>query len=129
MMFTLVALQNMILNFHVGMQENQSWTVQLKWQQANMSGTTEETIDEVLQSLDDAEEEDVNEETDECWCRPRVLKIKKRKKASECDEDEYHDVGQDFLLLDCAVSLQVPLAGIIGQDLVRRKSSDSLSSD
>ena len=76
MMFTLVVLQNMILNFNVGMQEYQSWTAQLKWQeQANMSGTTEKTIDEVLQSLDDAEDEDVNKEINECWCRPRVLKI------------------------------------------------------
>ena len=96
MMFTLVALQNMILNFVVGMQEYQSWTVQLKWQQANMSGTTEETIDEVLQSLDDAEEEDVNEKMDELWCRPQVLKTKKRKKTNECNDDEYHDVSSDF---------------------------------
>ena len=64
MMFTLVALQNMILNFDVGMREYKSWTVQLKWQQANISRTTEETIDEVFQSLEDTEEEDVNKEMD-----------------------------------------------------------------
>ena len=101
MMFTLVAMQNMILDFDVGMEEYQSWAVQLKWQQANVSGTSEETLGEVLQSLEDAEEEDVNEETDERWCRPRVLKIKKKKKrkANECEEDEYHDAGKDFSMV------------------------------
>ena len=94
MMFTLVALQNMILQFDVEMQEFQSWDVQLKWQSVNISEIPEENIDRVLHALEVAENEDVGEECDPHWFRPKVLKIHKKGKKNE-DED-YHDIGTDF---------------------------------
>ena len=94
MMFTLVALQNMILQFDVEMQEFQSWDVQLNWQNVNISGIPEENVDKVLHALEVAEDEDVDEECDPHWFRPKVLKIHKKGKKNE-DED-YHDIGTDF---------------------------------
>jgi hypothetical protein len=62
-MFTLVAIQNMILEFDVTMQEFQSWDVQeLNWQNVNITGIPEENVDKVLHTLEVAEEEDVDEQ-------------------------------------------------------------------
>ena len=73
MMFTLVAIQNMLLDYSIVNEEMTSWGIQLKWQKIDF---TEEkySVDELLNNLALAENEDVQEETDSRWFRPLVKK-------------------------------------------------------
>jgi len=96
MMFTLVAIQNMILDWKVETNEYQSWEVQANWQTINPSALPESNWSELQQALILAESEDREEEeatTDHIlWCVPQIRKRKKKKDGN----DEFHGIGTDF---------------------------------
>ena len=91
MMFTIVAIQNMILDFDIAAKEYLSWDVQMKWQNVSRIQGQEETIEEVLNNLAAAEAEDIVEENEKAWMRPVVKK--KNKKGGNM---EYHAQDTDF---------------------------------
>ena len=62
MMFTLVAIQNMLLDYSIANEEITSWGIQLKWQKIDFTEGTY-SLDELLNNLALAEHEDVQEET------------------------------------------------------------------
>ena len=64
MMFTLVAIQNMLLDYSIANEEMTSWGIQLKWQKIDFTEGTY-SLDELLNNLALAEHEDVQEETDQ----------------------------------------------------------------
>ena len=64
MMFTLVAIQNMLLDYSIANEEITSWGIQLKWQKIDFTEGTY-SLDELLNNLALAEHEDVQEETDQ----------------------------------------------------------------
>jgi len=72
MMFTIVAIQNMLLDYTIAAEYHTLWQVQLRWQKANFNDHGHESLEELLQNLALAEEHDVQEETDPAWCRPQV---------------------------------------------------------
>ena len=73
MMFTLVAIQNMLLDYSIANEEMTSWGIQLKWQKIDFT-EEEYSVDELLNNLALAENEDVQEETNSRWFRPLVKK-------------------------------------------------------
>ena len=72
MMFALVAIQNMILDYSIAAEEITSWEVQLNWQK--ISEKNEQSYEEIMKSLELAEKEDLSEENDPMWYRPKVKK-------------------------------------------------------
>ena len=99
MMFTIVSIQNMILELNISSKEYQSWDVKLKWQKVNLyNNTLEENTNNLLQALEDEEQEDINEETGKYWFRPNIMKIRKRKIGINNAEDNnnYYEDGTDF---------------------------------
>ena len=95
MMFTIVAIQNMMLDYSWAQEEMTSWSVQLKWERANVSAGAD-SLSEVLASLEAAEEEDVEEETDHMWFTPLVRKKVKGKDAGWKTTTAFHDQDKDF---------------------------------
>ena len=78
MMFTLVAIQNMLLDYSIANEEMTSWGIQLKWQRIDYTVGTN-SLDELLNNLALAENEDVEEEEDSRWFRPLVKKRVRKK--------------------------------------------------
>ena len=75
MMFTIVAIQNMLLDYSITAQLHTSWTVQLDWQKVDMNDHNGNTsLSELLDKLAVAEKEDVDEEENNLWIRPLVKK-------------------------------------------------------
>ena len=62
MMFAIVALQNMMLDYALAATDITRWEVQMNWMKVPVSG--EQSYKEVMQSLTVAEEEDIREEND-----------------------------------------------------------------
>ena len=95
MMFTIVAIQNMLLDYSIASEEITSWGVQLKWQKVDFTGTSG-SLSELIANLALAEDEDVQEEADPRWFRPLVRKKVKRKDSIWKLTDDFHDPGKDF---------------------------------
>ena len=94
-MFTLVAIQNMLLDYSIANEEMTSWRIQLKWQRIDyMVGTN--SLDELLNNLALAEHEDVQEEKDSRWFRPLVKKRVRKNNLTWKTTDDFHDPGKDF---------------------------------
>ena len=75
MMFTIVAIQNMLLDYTSTSQLHTSWTVQLDWQKVDMNDHNGNTsLAKLLDKLAVAEKEDVDEEDNNLWIRPLVKK-------------------------------------------------------
>ena len=100
MMFTIVAIQNMLLDYSTTAQLHTSWTVQLDWQKVDMNDHNgNASLSELLDKLAVAEQEDVDEEDNNLWIRPLVKKKKSVKKGlskAHVFTDEFHDPGHDF---------------------------------
>ena len=75
-MFTLVAIQNMLLDYSIANEEMTSWGIQLKWQKIDFT-VEKYSVDELLSNLALTENEDVQEETDSRWFRLLVKKSEK----------------------------------------------------
>ena len=96
MMFTIVAIQNMLLDYSTTADFHSSWTVQMDWQKVDMNNHgMNESLSELLQKLAVAEEEDVNEENDPLWIRPLVRKRKIARNGLST-LTAFHDSGKDF---------------------------------
>jgi hypothetical protein len=75
MIFTIVAIQNIILDYMTAADFHASWMVQLNWQQVDMENHDSHKLRlDLLEKLVVAKEEDINEEDDPVWFRPRVKK-------------------------------------------------------
>ena len=75
MMFTIVAIQNMLLDYSTTAQLHTSWTVQLDWQKVDMNDHNgNASLSELLDKLAVAEQEDVDEEDNNLWIRPLIIK-------------------------------------------------------
>ena len=95
MMFTIVAMQNMLLEYSIVSEEITSWGVQLKWQKVDFTETNG-SLSELIANLALAEDEDVQEEADPRWFRPLVRKKVKQKDSTWQLTDDFHDPGKDF---------------------------------
>ena len=95
MMFTLVAIQNMLLDYSIANEEMTSWGIQLKWQKIDFTEGTY-SLDELLNNLALAEHEDIQEETDSRWFRPLVKKKVRKNNSTWKTTDDSHDPGKDF---------------------------------
>ena len=99
MMFTLVAIQNKILEWKVATNEYQSWELQANWTNINPAAVPEMNWIELGHALDLAEEEDVTEEEDAVdhflWCLPQICKRNKNNVEIH-NNDRYHDVVTGF---------------------------------
>ena len=100
MMFTIVAIQNMLLDYSTTAQLHTPWMVQLDWQKVDMNDHNgNASLSKLLRKLALAEKEDVDEEDHPLWIRPRVRKKKALKKGLlmvHVFTDEFHDTGHDF---------------------------------
>ena len=72
MMFSIVAIQNMLLDYKVATEEMRSWSVQFKWQICDPQN--QESPETLLQHLRTADKEDEEEEDDNKWYLPVVTK-------------------------------------------------------
>ena len=102
MMFTLVAIQNMILECKVATNEYYSWELQENWQNVNPAAVPEINWIDLEHALDLVEEGDMTEEEATVdhfiRCLPQIRK--KNKNNTEIhNNDGYHDVGTDFLFI------------------------------
>ena len=81
MMFTLVAIQNMILEWKVATNEYQSWELQANWHNINMATVPEMNWIKLEHAIDLSEEEDTIEEEAAVyhflWCLPKTHKKNK----------------------------------------------------
>ena len=102
MMFTLVDIQNMILEWKVATNEYQSWELQANWPNINLATVPEMNCIELEHAIDLAEKEDMNEEEAVVdhflWWLPKICK-KNKNNAEIHNNDGYHDVGTDFLFI------------------------------
>jgi len=76
LVFALFAIQNMIMDHKIARDEMSNWTIQWKWQE--LRSDNGKTVEEFLDDLKSAEEEDITEETDNMWFQPIVKKKMKR---------------------------------------------------
>ena len=76
MVFALFAIQNMIMDHKIAQEEMSNWSVQWKWQE--MPSVNGKSVEEFLDDLKNAEEEDIIEETDNRWYQPIVKKKVRR---------------------------------------------------
>ena len=73
MMFTIVAIQNMMLDYSIDAELHTSWEVQLGRQKVNTNNHGDnDSLSELLRKLEHAEQEDVDEENDPVWFRPQI---------------------------------------------------------
>ena len=90
----------MLLDNSIAAEVHTSWTVQLAWQRVNINNHNgNESLSNLLYQLSNAEQEDVDEENDPIWFRPRVRKKKIVRKGSSTmfiSTDDFHDPGKDF---------------------------------
>jgi hypothetical protein len=92
MMFSVVAVQNMVYDYVIAAEEMRSWTVQLKWQMnENGRGVS---ISEFNASLRLAEAEDIEEESDNRWFLPVIKKKKKKNGEFVSDEPNITDISE-----------------------------------
>ena len=114
MMFTLVAIQNMILECKVATNEYHSWELQENWQNVNPAAVPEINWIDLEHALDLVEEEDMTEEEAAVdhfiRCLPQIRK-KNKNNAEIHNNDGYHDVGNTFFPLDYQVRIMQHLAG------------------
>ena len=74
MMFTIVAIQNMLLDYTIAAENHTLWEFQLRWQKMNFNDHGHESLEKLLQNLALAEEHDVKEQTDPAWFSSQVKK-------------------------------------------------------
>ena len=92
MMFSVVAVQNMVYDYVIAAEEMRSWTVQLRWQMnENGRGVS---ISEFNASLRLAEAEDIEEESDNRWFLPVIKKKKKKNGNFDSDEPNITDISE-----------------------------------
>ena len=102
-MFTLVAIQNKLLDYSIANEEMTSWGIQLKWQKIDFTEGTYR-LDELLNNLALAEDEDVQEEADSRWFRPLVKKKVRKNNSTWKTTDNFHDPGKDFATVGLRVT-------------------------
>ena len=93
MMFTIVAIQNMMLDYKVAAEEIRSWTVQHKWQYCDPRG--DQSLDLLVENMRRADEEDFQEEEDSRWVLP-VVRKKAPRRGRWVGTNEYHERGADL---------------------------------
>ena len=93
MMFTIVAIQNMTLDYKLAAEENRSWTVQHKWQYCDPRG--DQSLDVLVENMRRADEEDFQEEEDSRWFLP-VVRKKAPRRGRWVETNEYHERGADL---------------------------------
>lgn len=93
MMFSIVAVQNMILEYTIAAEEMRSWSVQFKWQSCDLQN--QESPETLLQHLHTADQEDEQEEDDHRWYLP-VVKKKARRKGNWAETNEYYEREVDL---------------------------------
>ena len=93
MMFSIVAIQNMLLDYKVAAEEMQSWSVQFKWQSCDPQN--QESPETLLQHLRTANEEDEQEEDDNRWYLP-VVKKKACRNGKWKETNEYYECDVDL---------------------------------
>ena len=64
MMFTIVSIQNILLDYKIAAEYHTSWEVHLRWQKVNFNDHDHKSLEGLLKNLALAEEHDVQEETD-----------------------------------------------------------------
>ena len=93
MMFSIVAIQNMLLDYTIAAEEMQSWSVQFKWQSCDPHN--QESPEMFLERLHAADQEHEQEEDDYRWYLP-VVKKKARRNGRWIETNEYHERGADL---------------------------------
>ena len=93
MMFSIVAVQNMLLDYKIAAEEMRSWSVQLKWQSCDPQN--QESPVTLLQHLRNADQEDKQEEDDYRWYLP-VVKKKARINGKWKETNEYYERDVDL---------------------------------
>ena len=93
MMFSIVAIQIMVLDYTVAAEEMQSWSVQLKWQYCNPKG--DNSLKTLVENLRLADQEDFEEEVGIRWFLP-VVKKKAPWKGRWVLTNGYHKCGADL---------------------------------
>ena len=93
MMFTIVAIQNMVLTYSLAAEEIRSWSVQLKWQYSDPQGN--ENLEVLVENLRLADEEDFEEEHDNRWFLP-VVRKKAAQRGRWVQAGDYHERDADL---------------------------------
>ena len=93
MMFTIVAIQNMLLDYTLVAEEIRSWSVQLKWQYCDPQGDQSHEV--LAENLRLADQEDFEEEQDSRWFLP-VVRKKAPRRGRWVQTEEYHERGADL---------------------------------
>ena len=113
-MFTIVAIQNMLLDYTIAVEEMRSWSVQFKWQSCDPQN--QESPEALLQRLRLADQEDKEEEDDNRWYLP-VVKKKARRNGKWMETNEYHEHGVDLSEVGLRGSLKPVYFGWEEQDV------------
>ena len=89
MMFSIIAVQNMVHDYVQAAEEMRSWSVQLKWQLCDAQNPV--SISEFQETLRVAQMEDIEEEDDNRWFLPVVKKKQYKEGKWTTLPDEYYD--------------------------------------
>lgn len=93
-MFAIVSVQNILLDYAQAATDITRWEVQVNVKRVAVPG--EQIYEEVMQCIVAAEEEDIREETDPKWYRPRVQKKVRKSNRWVSSKNEWHDAGTYF---------------------------------
>ena len=128
-MFTIVAIQNMLVDYSISVGFHMSWTMQVDWQRVDMRNHDgDRSLFNLLEKFSLAEAEDIEDEDDPMWVRPQV---KKRKLSGMGQLPCLHSLVSFMIQvkisspLDFVLLVQESLVGAIGGCHLKMRKLDS----
>ena len=90
-MFTIVSIQNMLLDYTSTAKYHTSWDVQIRWEKVNFNDHGHESLEDLLKNLALTEEN-----SDPAWFRSQMKKKIAERAGKYTFTNEFHDAGNDF---------------------------------